>query len=74
MMCSLGEVIKRKNVGEVPWSSLQEVKLFTLVNLELVQSLASWLLSPAEAVDGTTTPTPTSTFGEIFGRGRPMRL
>ena len=38
MMCSLGEVIKRKNVGEVPWSSLQEVKLFTLVNLELVQS------------------------------------
>lgn len=38
-------------LSEVPGSPPQQLELFALVNLGLVQSLASGILSPAEAVE-----------------------
>jgi hypothetical protein len=38
-------------LSEVPGSPSQQLELFALVNLGLVQSLASGLLSPTEAVE-----------------------
>ncbi len=38
-------------LSEVPGSPPQQLELFALVNLGLVQSLASGMLSPAEAVE-----------------------
>lgn len=43
---------KQGNKGDVPGSPPQQLELFALVNLGLVQSLASGILSPTEAVDG----------------------
>jgi len=38
-------------ISEVPGSPPQQLELFALMNLGLVQSLASGILSPAEAVE-----------------------
>ena len=38
-------------LSEVPGSPSRQLQLFALVNLGLVQSLASGILSPTEAVD-----------------------
>jgi hypothetical protein len=38
-------------LSEVPGNPLQQLELFALVNLGLAQSLASGILSPAEAVE-----------------------
>ena len=43
--------LSRMNLSAVPGTPPQQLELFALVNLGLVQSLASGVLSPADAVD-----------------------